>query len=259
MRLVPALACIVAGLACAAAAPPRLAPEPGATLAAAEPGDTADDADFLFRLGMLEGHLMIGRELLDAHQQALALPHFGHPVREIYDDIADYLTAHKFPPFDKQLAALEAQVAAHPDSPETRAKYDAMIATVHRARDLAPAEMRASIPAMIKLCSNVVDAASGEFGESIEQGRIAAIVEYHDSRGYLAYAAQQVAALAPAQGDTSGKTLITRFDAVLAKAQWIVSDLLPGPDPRASVSDYRAIAAEAVGLTAPATASPAPR
>jgi hypothetical protein len=35
---------------------------------------------------------------------------------------------------------------------------------------------------------------------------------------------------------------------VLAKAQYIVGDLLPAPTPRASVSDYRAIAAQAAAL-----------
>ena len=46
---------------------------------------------------------------------------------------------------------------------------------------------------MIKICSDTIDAASGEFGEALENGRLTAVVEYHDSRGYLEYVAQQVA------------------------------------------------------------------
>ena len=59
------------------------------TLAVAAGGaaPAPDDVDFLFRLGMLEGHLIVGHDLLQAGQPALAAPHFGHPVRELYDDI----------------------------------------------------------------------------------------------------------------------------------------------------------------------------
>ena len=66
---------------------------PAAPASAAAP----DDTDFLFRLGMLEGHLMVGHDLLAAGKPGLALPHFGHPVRELYDDISDYVAAHLSP------------------------------------------------------------------------------------------------------------------------------------------------------------------
>jgi hypothetical protein len=226
-------------------------PHPGIVLVDAQYGEAGDDVDFLFRLGMLEGHLMVGHELLEAHHASLALPHFGHPVRELYDDISDYLNAHKFPAFDKQLVALEAAVATAPDAADTRAKYDAVIATVHKARAVAPAELRASLPEMIRVCSDTVDAAAGEYGEALERGRVTSLVEYHDSRGYLAYVAQQVAELGAAHTDAASQGVIDRFKQVLAKAQWIVGDLLPSPTPRASVGQYREVAAEAANVAKP--------
>ena len=253
MRTTLLFAAAVCALASAASAAPIRVPEPmraapGIVQVDAKYGDVGDDADFLFRLGMLEGHLIVGHELLAAHQPALALPHFGHPVRELYDDIADYMSERKFPAFDAQLAELEADVAAAPESAGTEAKYQAAIATVHRARDLAPADLRDSLPEMIKVCSNVMDAASGEFGESLEHGRIAVIVEYHDSRGFLDYVQQQLHDLGAQHGDAKAQSVLGRFTAVLAKAQWIVGDLLPGPTPRASVGTYRSFAAEAAAL-----------
>ena len=71
------------------------------------------------------------------------------------------------------------------------------------------------------------------------------VVEYHDSRGYLEWVAQQVKELKAAHADAASQALIDRFSAVLAKAQAIVADLLPAPTPKASLADYRAIAAEA--------------
>lgn len=209
-------------------------------------GSTTDDTSFLFRLGMLEGHLMVGHELLAAHQPGLALPHFGHPVRELYDDFVDYLAEKRFPPFDGQLADLETAVKSAPDSPDTEAKYQAVIATIHRARELAPQSIRDSVPTMIKICSDTVVAASHEFGGALDHGRIAAVVEFHDSRGYLEYVAQQIAELRAAHPDAAAT--LDRFSAVLAKAQWIVDPLLPGPLPRASVGSYRALAEEAAGV-----------
>lgn len=247
LRLVAIFALFV-GLS-AASAMPRVvaAPDPGLAVTDidAHYGGASGDVDFLFRLGMLEGHLMVGHELIQANQGALALPHFGHPVRELYDDIADYLSAKHLPPFDKQLAALEAAVATAPNSPDTEAQYQAAIATVHKARELAPAGLRASLPEMIKVCANTIDAASGEYGGSLERGRVAALIEYHDSRGYLEYVAQQVGELRAAHRDPRSQALLDRFGTALAKARWIVGDLLPAATPRASVATYRGIASEA--------------
>lgn len=208
-----------------------------------------DDIDFLFRLGMLEGHLIVGHELLQARRNGLALPHFGHPVRELYDDIADTVVAKRLAPFDVQLIRLEAAVAAAPGSPETEALYLATIRTVQQARLATPAALRDSVPAMIRICADTIDAAAGEYGEALNRGRIDALVEYHDSRGYLGFVAQETEALSRAHADPASQGLIGRFRAVLAKAQWIVEPLLPDPSPRASVGQYRTIAAEASALT----------
>ena len=101
---------------------------------------------------------------------------------------------------------------------------------------------------MIRICSDTIDAASGEFGEALQQGRVATLIEYHDSRGFIDYVAQQVSELKASHPDAASQSLLDRFGAVLAKAQWIVGDLMPAPAPRASVSAYRAVAAEAAAL-----------
>ena len=235
----------------AGAAPSRLAPagpNPSLQRIDATESPVSDDTDFLFQLAMMEGHLIIGHELLAAHQAAAALPHFGHPVAELYDNISDYLTAKHFPAFNGQLAALEAAVTAAPDSAETEAKYQAMITTLAAARQLTPAALRRSVPAMIEVCSYTIDAASGEYGEALEQGKIASLVEYHDSRGYLEFVDQELTALSAAHDDAAAQGLIARFRAVFAKAHAIVAPLLPDPTPRASLDQYRAIAAEAASV-----------
>ena len=165
------------------------------------------------------------------------------------------MAAKHIPPFDTQLIKLEASVIGAPASPQTEALYQATIATVHQARQVAPKALRDSVPEMIRICSDTIDAAAGEYGESLNRGRIDVIVEYHDSRGFLSYIAEQINALAGSSPGAADQGMLARFRTVLAKAQWIVDPLLPAATPRASVGQFRAIASEAAGITSAATAA----
>lgn len=207
-----------------------------------------DDANFLFLLGLMEGHLTVGHELLQANKVKLGQPHFGHPVRELYDDLKDYLTAKRVPQFEEQLVELEAAVEAAPTAPATEAKFKAVIASIHQARAATPAAIRESVPEMIRICADTIEAASGEYGEAIDKGRIANLPEYHDSHGFIAYVAQQVGELEKSHPTGEDANLIGRFKAVLAKAQGMVGALLPPERPQNSVADYRAVAHEAHSL-----------
>lgn len=230
-------------------AAPVPVPHPARQITLVAANDTAADTDFLLRLGMMEGHLMVGHDLLTAHQASLALPHFGHPVRELYDDISDYVDAHKFPAFDTQLVKLEAATAANPYSADVEQKYQTAIATIHKARELAPASLRASVPAMIKICADTLDAAAGEYGGALEKGRVQVMIEYHDSRGFVSWVGQFLNSLSSEHTDPASQSMLGQMKTVLAKAQWIVEPLLPAPTPRASVGQYRAVASEAEAVS----------
>ena len=234
-------------LATAAAAPVRAAdPTPVSYAATAKPNPA--DVDFLFRLGMLEGHMMVGHDLLAAKRNALALPHFGHPVRELYEDVSDYIGSHHIKPFDTQLIRLEAAVASDPTGAATEALYQQTLATVHAARETAPAALRNSVPEMIRVCADTIDAASGEYGEALDRGQVVTMVEYHDSRGFISYVAQELDDLKRTHASALDQDTLGKFQAVLARAQWIVEPLMPAPQPRASVSQYRAVASQAAAL-----------
>lgn len=214
---------------------------------AAVPGfaDTETDRDALFRLGMMQGHLIVGHELLQAGETKLALPHFGHPVTEIYGDIEAFLMEKRVPEFKDGLVRLQSQVTKEPAAATTEQSYRAAIANIERARQAAPASLRASVPAMIDICSDILDAAVGEYGESIENGRIANLTEYHDSHGYVAYVESEVKRLSANRLSPDDAESLDRFKTVLAKAADVVGPLMPSSTPTASVEDYHAIAQEA--------------
>ncbi len=238
---------LLAALSCTALPAPVVyaqAPAPATEI-------TAADREFLFRLNLMEGHLSIAHELIQAKKARMAVPHFGHPVRELYDDMAPYLKAHKFPPFKRELVGLEAAATATPYSADTEAKYQAVMQVIAKAKALTPEALRASVPDTLKICSDVVTTAAGEYNGAIERGKVANTVEYHDSRGFIFQTAQQVAALKAAHPDAADQALLTRFQEVLAKAEAIVQPLLPESKPRATVAQYRAIAAEAATVATP--------
>ena len=156
----------------------------------AAPPSAADaartDADFGLRLGLIEGHLMVGRELLAAGQTQNALPHFGHPVRELYSDMLPVIASRGGEQFDRDLIALEG-LAAQGNTPAFAAAFDAALAKVHAARALIPAETWSSDAYILGIAADTVSTASQEYRNAIVAGKIDSLVEYHDARGFLFY------------------------------------------------------------------------
>ena len=155
----------------------------------------AADADFLEKMGLLEGHLIVGRRLLDAGQARLAVPHFGHPIRELYTWLEPRLAARRAPGFERELEVMEAW--AEGGNTGTAGRFGE--AWVSLAPKLAGAKRAvdpnrlASARFMLGHVAMMVYDVASDYGESIERGRIINVVEYHDSMGFLAYAAQTVA------------------------------------------------------------------
>lgn len=206
--------------------------------AAAAAISNADHAELLFKLGLLEGHLMVAQELIDAKQPRLALPHFGHPVRELYDDISDELHRRGISGFDGELVSLEAFAAGKPNDPAFGAQYGKVIGIVAAIRATVPAGLLDSPPFMLGVLGEIAATAAEEYSESIEGGRIEKPIEYHDSRGYLAYADKELRRL-EARPEERGTLVDAR--AKLTELQAIVGPLLPPERPSASVAAYKAI------------------
>jgi hypothetical protein len=214
--------------------------------AAADPAGISpeDHAEFLFKLGLLEGHLVIGKALLDIDQPRAALPHFGHPVRELYDDIHEALPARGLKDFDTDLIALEAMVAGKPNDAATAAKFDDVMRIVAMARATVPDTLRNAEPFMLGVLAEIMETASEDYNESIERGRIGKPVEYHDSRGYLLYGATEIARL-EAVPAIKNDAKMNAFHAEFDKARAIVAPLLPPERPLKSVAQFKAIVVKA--------------
>ena len=203
----------------------------------APPVDTArQDADFGVRLALLEGHLTVGRELLEAGQTENALPHFGHPVRELYSDMLPVIATRGGQQFDRDLVALEG-LATQGRTPAFAPAYDAAMAKVRAARALIAADRLNSDAFTLQLIADVATAAAQEYRNAIVAGGVGSLVEYHDARGFVFYISDLLAAH---RGDDAR---LMQVAALVAELKTYVEPLNP-PDPiRATDAEFEAKAA----------------
>ena len=151
-------------------------------------GLTGERADFdlLEKLGLLEGHLMIGKALLEASMPREAMPHFGHPVRELYTYIEPQLQQRGVAPYDADLSALEAQ-ARQGAGGAFATLYASVIQKLNATRATVAAERSSAPRFMIGVIAQLTIDVASDFGEAQERGRIVNTVEYHDAMGFLGY------------------------------------------------------------------------
>ncbi len=147
------------------------------------------DADYMIKLGLMKGHLFVAKELLDLKQPKDAEPHIGHPVEEIYTDVADQLNERKVKEFKTNLIALEDLVKA---GAKDMSKVTNNLKESQESIDLAiaalPETQRKDPKFVLQVINGLLETANSEYGASIADGKFKAAIEYQDSRGFIAYA-----------------------------------------------------------------------
>jgi DNA uptake protein ComE-like DNA-binding protein len=147
------------------------------------------DADYMVKLGLMKGHLFVAKELLDLKKPKDAEPHIGHPVEEIYTDVADQLNERKVKEFKTGLIALEDMVkAGAKDMPKVTANLNTSQQSIDLAIAALPAAQRQDPNFILQVINGLLDTANSEYGAAITDGKIKAAIEYQDSRGFIVYA-----------------------------------------------------------------------
>jgi hypothetical protein len=213
-----------------------------------------ENADFGLRLGLIEGHLAVGRELMAAGQTQNALPHFGHPVRELYSDMLPVIASRGGEQFDRDLVALEGMAVSEGNSATFNAAFDAALAKVRAARSLIPAETWASDEYILGIVADTATTASAEYRNAIVAGRIDSLIEYHDARGFIFYLGDLLSA------HQGADPRLEQARTIVAELRAFVEPLNPPNPPRATDAQFEEKAAALralIGRTAD-TAAPAP-
>jgi hypothetical protein len=133
---------------------------------------------------LVRGHLLVGDELVSDGRWADALPHFLHPVEELYEKLGPDLKARKLKAFLQPLKALAQTVKA-----KNKGAYTAAFAQLVERLDAVDAGMKSAqkdwLPFVVETALETLRSAAGEYGESIEDGKFTKAVEYQDSRGFV--------------------------------------------------------------------------
>ncbi len=216
---------------------------------AASTNAASEDADFAMRLVLIEGHLQVGRELIEAGQTQNSLPHFGHPVRELYSDMIPVIVHRNGQQFDRDLIALEGLAARENNSETFRAAFDAALAKVHAARDLIPAEKWASDEFVLGIVADTANVASQEYRNALVGGRIDSLIEYHDARGFIL----RLSDILAAHQGTDPR--LAQAAALVAELRTFVEPLNPPNPPHATEVQFEE---KAAALRALVGATPAP-
>ncbi len=144
---------------------------------------------------LVRGHILVGNELVKAGLWADALPHFLHPVEELYDGLATPIKTRKVKPFLQQLKALAQTVKAKNGS-----AYEAALAALNAKLDLIDANVKVEktdwMPFAVETALETLKSSLGEYTESIADGRFAKAVEYQDSRGFVFQADRLISSVA---------------------------------------------------------------
>lgn len=180
----------------------------------------AKDVDYMTKLGLMKGHLLVAKELLDKQQPKQAEPHIGHPVEEIYVDVEDQLNERKVKEFKTTLIGLQDLVKSKPKDTKIATEFTNSMQAVDSAIQGIPATQRNSPQFVLKVINGLLDAANSEYEAAIANGKISAAIEYQDSRGFVNYANtlyKGIAAQMAKQNPAAHKAIATSM-AELSKA-----------------------------------------
>ncbi|PSB17451.1 DNA uptake protein [Phormidesmis priestleyi ULC007] len=181
----------------------------------------AKDVDFMTKLGLMKGHMLVAKELLDLQKPDQAEPHIGHPVEEIYADVEDQLNDRNIKEFKTGLIALQDTVkAGAKDANKVDTEFKTSMQAVDGAIAALPETQRTSPDFVLQTINGLLDTANSEYTAAIADGKISQAIEYQDSRGFVIYANELYKAIAPqmAKDRARANTTIQTTMAELMKA-----------------------------------------
>jgi hypothetical protein len=148
----------------------------------------AKDVDYMTKLGLMKGHLIVAKELLDLNKPKDAEPHIGHPVEEIYTDVEEQLNDRKVKEFKTTLISLQDLVKSNGKAEQIKTNFTNSMQAVDGAIAVLPSEQRSKNGFTLQVINSLLDSANSEYGAAIANGKISAAIEYQDSRGFVVYA-----------------------------------------------------------------------
>lgn len=148
----------------------------------------AKDIDYMTKLGLMKGHMLVAGELLALNKPEQAEPHLGHPVEEIYVDLEEQLQERQVPEFKTALIQVQDLVKSKPNDAQVQTKFDQAMTAIDQAIAALPENQRLAPRFSLQVINGLLETATAEYTAAIANGKIKEVIEYQDSRGFVAYA-----------------------------------------------------------------------
>ena len=146
----------------------------------AVPASVTADAGYLFKLGLMRGHLLVGHALYAIGERDAARSHSKHPSDELYAGVAAEFATQGATPFAAELTA-HADAVASGTADDVDAAYATLVAAIAVAEE-AVADVSASLKARVIVL--LLREAAREYGIGIVDGQLENAHEYQDAYGF---------------------------------------------------------------------------
>ncbi len=158
----------------------------------------AKDLDYMVKLGLMKGHMMVARELLDLKKPDQAEPHIGHPVEEIYADVEEQLKERGVKEFKSTLSKLQDMVKAGAKDPvKTDEQFKLALSEIDGAIAKLPEKQRKDEKFVLQVITGLLDTAASEYDAAIADNKVKEAIEYQDSRGFVMYSQELYKGITP--------------------------------------------------------------
>jgi len=149
---------------------PAVANYPTSSSGAAVTGE-AKDVDYMSKLDLMKGHLLVAKELLDLQKPKQAEPHMGHPIEEIYADVEDQLNERNVKEFKTTLTSLHDLVKSKPKDAKIGTNFAASMQSVDQAIAAIPETQRQSPGFVLQVINELLDTTNSEYEAAIAMAK----------------------------------------------------------------------------------------
>ena len=201
----------------------------------------SEDAHFVTKLGLIQGHLWVASQLVEADLFELGAKHAKHPAQEVYQELAPFFDAVSSPGFAAELEAMSGQFTS-----SSKGDFSQSYQQVMNAIDDIVASVGLADSDRLRVANSLIEQALIEYRAGVIDGEIADLQEYQDARGFIEIAARFIAKI---QNDPQCIALLANIQT--AKKLW------PDLDPDQTINgDESALVAVLAELQAIAGAAP---
>lgn len=179
---------IIAVLLVAAASTyaPRIANVSG-SIQAAYAQQQDGDVDFVSNIEMMRGHIMMAVDNKEKNNLEFAQAHAAHPIAELYTLIESEIQEH-YEPLNAQLNATLGDLPEKADSlsaADFSAEADKINGMLDQAvQAVVPETKRSDVKFNASVIGSILSVTKEEYKEAVKDGKIEAMVEYHDAHAF---------------------------------------------------------------------------